>query len=90
MTGYLDKDGEKLRKGFYYYEKPINIYYFTGRYAEDLGLPIFEQMSRPSKDSILLESYLTKRLSKFDKREIKKRITTLKKDISWLEKKLKD
>ena len=89
MAEYLDKNGNKLEKGFYFFEKFSDLYYFSDRYDND-GSPLFERIKRIGRE-INLQDYLTRRLTRIENQhEIKKSLKRFKENASWLEEKIKE
>jgi hypothetical protein len=95
MTDYLDNNNNKLEKGFYEILSigiGKGLIYFTGEYSNN-GLPIFEKGNAiGDKENFKKEfdHFLTKRLLKLSKEEIRKEWNQLKNKTSWIEEKLKE
>jgi len=88
MVEYLDNEGNRLEKGFYFFEKFSDLYYFSDKYNSN-GFPIFEHVKRIGK-KINLQAYLTRRLNKLNKKQIENIIKESKNKINWLEQKLEE
>ena len=89
MVEYIDKKGNKLEKGFYFFEKFSDLYYFSDKY-DSYGSPLFESIKRVGRE-INLQNYLTIRLTKIeDTHEIKKNLKRLKESANWLEERIKE
>jgi hypothetical protein len=88
MFDYIDNEGKTIKKGFYEYNDFNKLIYFTGKYDE-AGFPIFEK-EEIMGETEALPSFLVDKLSRINKREIKRRVKDLKEKINWLEKGLED
>jgi hypothetical protein len=88
MVDYFDHNGKKLKKGFYKENNADAIFYFTGKYNES-DSPILEKDDRIIKFPIP-PVYLTKRLIKIPKKEVRIIIEQSRKKANWLERKIKE
>lgn len=90
---YTDHDNKKLERGFYeILSMGHGLVYFTGEYSEN-GLPVFEKENAiGDKNNFKKEfdPFVTKRLLRLDKKDIKKILEELKQKTNWLEEKLKE
>jgi hypothetical protein len=95
MTDYFDHDNNKLEKGFYEVLSVgmgKGLIYFIGEYSKD-GLPIFEKgnaVGDKNKFRKEFDHFLTKRLLKLSKEQIREQWKELKDKTSWIEEKLKE
>jgi uncharacterized alpha/beta hydrolase family protein len=89
MIEYLDEDGKKLEKEFYSYPDSDNLVYFTGKYDEKTGLPIFEIETEMGNERGL-PFFVVKRLYKIPKEDVREKLLELKQKTNWLEEKLKE
>ena len=87
MIEYLDEDGRKLiEKRFYNYNDSKGIVYFTGKYSEKTGYPIFEMESEMGNKREL-PPFLVKRLYQISKEDAREKLSKLKEKTNWLEEK---
>jgi hypothetical protein len=90
MIEYLDEDGRKLiEKEFYDYRGSNGLVYFTGKYSEKTGRPIFEMENEMGKEKEL-PFFLVGRLFKIPKQDAREKLSELKEKTKWLEGILKD
>jgi hypothetical protein len=95
MKEYIDENNEKLVRGGFYISLSCTkeLVYFTGDYNKK-GLPIFENGAYWGDHEVgekrALDSYSVRRLYHISKQEAMKTLKELKKQTSWLEKKLKE
>ena len=87
MVEYLDKKENNLEKGFYFFEKFSDLYYFNDKYDSN-SFPLFEKIKQIGNE-ISLQAHLTRRLNKINKKQIEDILNESKKKIHWLEEKLK-
>jgi len=90
MVEFLDEDGRKLiEKEFYSYPDSDNLVYFTGKYGEKTGLPVFEMETEMGNEREL-PLFVVKRLYRMEKQDALLRLEELKKKTIWLEERVKD
>ena len=82
METYFDKEGKKIRKGFYILHN--NLFYFTGNYNID-SFPVFYIENDFRKKYIIFKP-LIKKLSRANKEEIKKKMREFNQTENCLEK----
>lgn len=88
---YPDNKGKKIRKGFYRYPSSDRLIYFTGRYNEETGFPIFEKEGE-NENEREFPDYVVRRLSRVSDKEVTKGLESIadKEKALWIDKKLKE
>jgi len=93
MTEYLDMEGKKLKKGFYFYlpkniyddeeiKTPESIYYFTGKFTKEKD-PIFKTFDLSGDNIRILSRSSCRYLRLRSKDQIEKKIEGLEKELDW-------
>ena len=89
MIEYLDKEDKKLEKIFYGYDETDELFYFTGKYNKETGLPIFEKENELGHEKEL-PIFVVKRLYRIAKEEAREKLRELKIKTRWLEKRIEE
>lgn len=89
MIEYLDKDDKKLEKGFYIFQEKGDLFYFTGKYDEKEGFPLFEREQDKGEEKGL-PVFSVRRLYKIAKQEAREKLQELKKKTNWLERRVEE